>query len=197
MKIYLTSTETAFAKALQNEFLSRGDEVFVGEALKDLSSIDLFVATEDKKLENDTFTVDDGICPETVLESLRINMIAPVKALEAALPALDNGELKRVCFISSHKACVTVCEETSGYGYQMAKAALHQALHLTFNKLRQENYTMRIYDPLEGEVPVEASAYTAAEFFLRSRSYDPDNKINRNDENNFALYDAKNRHIPW
>lgn len=197
MKIYLTSIETAFAKALKDELISRGHEVFVGEDLNPLSSLDLFVATEDKKLDADTFTVEDGIKPEIVLESLRVNMIAPIKALEAATPALDNGSLKRICFITSHKACVTVCEETSGYGYQMAKAALHQALHLTFNKLRQENYTMRLYDPLEGQIPAESSAYTAAEFFLRSRSYDPDNKINRNDENNFALYDAMNRHIPW
>jgi len=197
MKIYLTSLESAFAKALKNEFVARGHEVFAGEDLQKLSVIDLFVATENKRLDGDDFTVNDGIKPEIVLESLRYNMIAPIKALEAATNALDASEIKRVCFLSSHKACVTGCEETSGYGYNMAKAALHQALHLTFNRLRPEGYTMRLYDPLEGELPAEVSAFTAAEFFLRSRSYDPDNKENRSDEHNFALYDAKNRHISW
>ena len=197
MIAYLTNCNSDFARALRERLLRGGHEVYAGEALSSLSSLDLFVATEDERLSGDDFTVREEIDPEVVMRSVEENLCAPILALEAALPALDKGTLKRVCFITSGaEASVNWSEKTSGYGYAMAKAALAQAARICCNRLYPEGYTFRMFDPLVGRVPPELAAAAAEEIFLCSRAYDPDN-LRRTDEARFVLRDALGHEWPW
>ena len=104
MIVYLTHDTTDFARELRARFLAEGHSVYTGDALAALPAIDLFLATQDERLAGDDFTVLDGVDPEIVMRAVEENLCAPILALEAALPALDRGTGKRVCFVTSGEA---------------------------------------------------------------------------------------------
>ena len=198
MIVYFTTFDSPFAEACAYAFAQNGHQVITG-CLPE--RMDLFVACENEKLAGDDIAVCCGIDPDLVMESVRRNLCAPIKALESALPALDAGALKRVCFLTSGKyASVNQSTETAGYGYAMAKAALSQALKICYNKLSKEGYTFRLFDPMQdrADAPaLPAAAFAAYEYFTRMRAYDPDNRVHRNDDSRFVLRDAMGREIPW
>lgn len=151
MIVYLTRDTTDFARELRARFLAEGHSVYTGDALAALPAIDLFLATQDERLAGDDFTVLDGVDPEIVMRAVEENLCAPILALEAALPALDRGTGKRVCFVTSGEAAsVNWSRQTRGYGYAMSKAALSQAARICYNRLYPEGYTFRLFDPLVG-----------------------------------------------
>ena len=198
MIVYFTSLASPFARTCAELFTQNGHDVVTGEIP---GRIDMLISTENEKLQGDDCAVGCGIDPDLIMESVRRNLCAPIKALESALPALDAGALKRVCFLTSGKyASVNQSVETTGYGYAMAKAALSQALKICYNKLSKEGYTFRLFDPMqdrEDAPDLTAAAFAAYEYFTRMRAYDPDNRVHRNDDNRFVLRDALGREIPW
>ena len=197
MIVYLTHDTTDFAREIRARFLAEGHSVYTGDALAALPVIDLFLATQDERLAGDDFTVLDGVDPEIVMRAVEENLCAPILALEAALPALDRGTGKRVCFVTSGEAAsVNWSRQTRGYGYAMSKAALSQAARICYNLLYPEGYTFRLFDPLVGRVSPRQAADAAYEILTRSRAYDPDNP-GRTDEARFVLRDALGREWPW
>lgn len=198
MNIYFTQLNTPFAAACADLFAAQGHSVISGDALATADCIDIFISSDDVHVQGDDHTIFQGIDPEIIMQSVEDNLCAPIKSLEAALPALDNGSLKRVCFITSGAyASVNFSTQVSGYGYAMSKAALSQAAKICYNRLYKDGYTFRMYDPLAGDVPPNEAAYAAVEYFTRSRAYDPDNAQGRTDESRFVLRDARNREWPW
>ena len=172
MIVYLTRDTTDFARELRARFLAEGHSVYTGDALAALPAIDLFLATQDERLAGDDFTVLDGVDPEIVMRAVEENLCAPILALEAALPALDRGTGKRVCFVTSGEAAsVNWSRQTRGYGYAMSKAALSQAARICYNRLYPEGYTFRLFDPLVGRVSPRQAADAAYEILTRSRAY--------------------------
>ena len=164
MIVYLTHDTTDFARELRARFLAEGHSVYTGDALAALPAIDLFLATQDERLAGDDFTVLDGVDPEIVMRAVEENLCAPILALEAALPALDRGTGKRVCFVTSGEAAsVNWSRQTRGYGYAMSKAALSQAARICYNRLYPEGYTFRLFDPLVGRVSPRQAADAAYE----------------------------------
>ena len=197
MNVYFTRLDSDFTKALAALLTGEGHAVFSGDALDGLERIDLFIASDDVHEPGDDFAIYEGVDPEAVMRSVEDNLVSPIKALEAALSAMDKGEMRRVCFLTSGAyASVNFSRQTRGYGYAMAKAALSQAAKICYNRLYPEGYTFRMFDPLTGEVPAREAAFAARECFLRSRAYDPDNPA-RTDEARFVLRDALGREWPW
>ncbi len=197
MNAYFTRLDSDFARELAALLSGEGHAVYAGEQRDGLERMDLFIASQDVREPDDDFTVLDGVNPDAVMRSVRENLVEPIKALEAALPALDRGELRRVCFLTSGAyASVNFSHQTRGYGYAMSKAALSQAARICYNRLYPQGYTFRMFDPLIGLVPAREAAFAARECFLRSRAYDPDNP-GRTDEARFVLRDALGREWPW
>ncbi len=127
-----------------------------------------------------------------------INTLGPLRVVEAFLPLMDAGTLKRLCFVSSEAGSIARCRRTSWYSYCMSKAALNMAVKILFNDLRPD-YSFRLYHPgwmrtyMSGEKneeadlePAQAAAY-ALSFFLAARE----------DEDHLALVDYQGQVWPW
>lgn len=128
-----------------------------------------------------------------------VNALGGLKVVEAFLPLLDRGALKRLCFVSSEAGSIARAHRSSWFGYCMSKAALNMTVRLLFNDLRPQGYTFRLYHPgwvrgyLSGTKNVQAalepeeSAAPALTQFLGSRD----------DEDDLAMFDWQGERWPW
>ncbi len=78
---------------------------------------------------------------------INVNSLGPLRVVNAFLPLLSQGEMKRLCFVSSEAGSIERAQRTAWYGYCMSKAALNMGVKLVFNRLRPEGYTVRLYHP--------------------------------------------------
>lgn len=120
-----------------------------------------------------------------------VNALGPLRMVEAFLPLLDAGAMKRLCFVSSEAGSVGRAQRTSWYAYCMSKAALNMGVKLLFNHLRPEGYTFRVYHPgwvrsyiggqknLEAKLEPEEAATYALAYFLQDLGADEDNPVLR------------------
>ena len=159
--------------------------------------VNYFIDTTDEVLPEDNFSVLDGLNPEVVAKSYRINFSQPIRILEAVLPMMEDQEVKRICFMNSPAGSINWNETTTGYGHNMAKAALSQSLMITKNRILPLGYTFRLFDPMQDRgVDPKVAAAGAFVYFTRDRYLDSQNP-GRADENNIVLRNAFGREIPW
>jgi NAD(P)-dependent dehydrogenase (short-subunit alcohol dehydrogenase family) len=128
-----------------------------------------------------------------------VNALGPLRVVEAFLPLMDRGSLRRLCFVSSEAGSIERSERTAWFGYCMSKAALNMAAKILFNHLSPEGYTFRVIHPgwirsyMHGKKAVEADlepAQAAARvipFFLEPRA----------DERRLVMVDGEGREWPW
>ncbi len=128
-----------------------------------------------------------------------VNALGPLRVVEAFLPLMDHGALKRLCFVSSEAGSIARCSRTSWYSYCMSKTALNMAVRILFNHLRPEGYTFRLYHPgwmrtymsgqknAEADLEPEEAAARAIPFFVGDRE----------DENRLVLVDDLGQEWPW
>ena len=201
MKAYLTRIDTPFVKRLATMLADKGYEI-LSEDDRSSEAIELFIAAENERLSGDDFDVRSNCGNfdyEVIMDSFHKNLFSPVLQLERLLPNLDKGKMKRICFLSSYTASMNLSESTKGFGYNMCKAALHTALTIFKNKLCNDGYTFRLYDPMETagclRVTTENAAYGALNYFLtrRAQEYTP----SRDDEDRLVLRDALGREWPY
>ena len=136
-----------------------------------------------------------------------INALGPLRVVEAFLPLLERGQMKRLCFISSEAGCINRSTRTSWYGYCMSKTALNMGVKILFNRLRSAGYTFRVYHPgwmrtymggsksTEADMEPEEAAVPALAYFLRNRTGDPHQT--RSDEDRLVMRDWQGREWPW
>lgn len=138
---------------------------------------------------------------------LDVNAFGPIRMVEAFLPLMDKGMLKRLCFVSSEAGSIGACTRKNWYGYCMSKAALNMGVKITFNRLRPEGYTFRLYHPgwmrtymsggknYEADMEPEEAAVYALQYFLSGTPYsERDIPV---DENELALVDYRLNRWPW
>lgn len=225
--IFMTGIASPFDVQLAQAFLQAGDKVLAaGEvnpalpqveyipftpltenagaalytaAVTKTNAIDVFVDTSNAHFGGEDRTITQGLCPEEIVNSFRANTMAPLQALEALLPLLDAGKVKRLAFMSTHEASVNWCENTTGFGPSMAKAALHNILQIVKNKLFPHGYTFRVFDPLprEKRVTPQTAAAAAYTYITRDRAVDSHEIDRRNDEKRLVMRDALGREWPW
>lgn len=128
-----------------------------------------------------------------------VNALGPLRVVEAFLPLLDAGALKRLCFVSSEAGSIGRAERRSWFGYTMSKAALNMATQLLFNDLRPAGFTFRLYHPgwirsyisgvkgVEADLEPEEAAIPALTYFLEAVV----------DEDVLALRDWQGQEWPW
>ena len=143
--------------------------------------------------------VGEGLDYAEMHREFDVNTLGELRVVEAFLPLTDRSAVKRLCFVSSEAGSITRCERQAWYGYCMSKAALNMAIKITFNRLRPEGYTFRVYHPgwmrsymhgsknMEADLEPEAAAAMALPFFLEERE----------DEDDLVLIDFQGQEWPW
>jgi NAD(P)-dependent dehydrogenase (short-subunit alcohol dehydrogenase family) len=128
-----------------------------------------------------------------------VNALGPLRMVEAFLPLLDQGVLKRLCFVSSEAGSIGRSTRTNSYGYCMSKAALNMATRIMYNHLRPEGYTFRVYHPgwirsymsgsksTQGDLEPAEAAVPALDYFLGALD----------DEDELVMRDWLGREWPW
>ena len=130
---------------------------------------------------------------------INVNALGPIRVVEAFLPLMDAGTLKRLCFVSSEAGSISKSKRQGWFGYCMSKAALNMAVKNLYNELYPQGYTFRLYHPgwmrsymggvkaVQGDMEPEEAAEKAIPIFLNSRA----------NESHLALLDYKNWELPW
>lgn len=128
-----------------------------------------------------------------------VNALGPLRVVEAFMPLLDRGAVKRICFVSSEAGSINNAQRTSWFGYCSSKAALNMIVKLLFNHLRPDGYTFRVYHPgwmrtyMSGaknpraDMEPEEAALPALAYFLAELA----------DEGRLVLRDWRGREWPW
>jgi len=163
---------------------------------KDSGHIDIYIDVSDERSASDNFNVRRGINDQVIRELYEANVIRPMAMLEAFMPLLENGEGKRLCFLTSAEASINETRDIDGLGYKMAKAGLHNFLQITRNVLAPKGCTIRAYDPMHHEVAAELSAEAALNYFTRRRGIEQGDP-QRDDEGNIVFRDAYGRQHSW
>lgn len=191
-KIYFTSLESEFAKALAEVFEAEHFEIVTEPG----PGIEYFIDTTDAYVEGDDKKVGEGIDMAAAALAYRKNVCEPLAKLEKVLPWMVGK--KRICFLNTVKSSINLSEETAGFGHNMSKAAINLILSLTKNGLIKRGYTFRLFDPMAGQVDAMRAARVACGYFMRDRFCDdPTDGLGRVDEENLIVRDALGREIPW
>ncbi|MCL2501285.1 MAG: hypothetical protein FWE90_13265 [Defluviitaleaceae bacterium] len=196
--ILITDAETDIGKALAAVFTREGHSVFIHDPTREteIPYADYLIDTTDFRDPSDDFTLEDGIDGGIIERVFRENVLRSMALLEKYLPLLDAGEGKRLVYLSSAQASINGTRAVSGFGYNMSKAALHQFIQLTRNKLAPKGYTFRVFDPMAGEVTPQAAAEAAYNYITRRRGTENHDPL-RDDEENLVMRDAMGRQYAW
>jgi len=214
--VLITSLDKIFDEKLALAFVREGSGVFaIGEkpiegvtllpfdakeaaaALREKAEkLDFLLDTTDSCDRGDDFTSRDGINGEVVERVYRRNVLRSMALLEAFLPLLDAGEGKRLFYLTRAEASINETRRVDHFGYNMSKAALHQFMQMTRNKLAPKGYTFRAFDPLERELSPEAAAESAFNYITRRRGTENNDPM-RDDEDNLVFRDALGRQHAW
>ncbi|MCL2243017.1 MAG: hypothetical protein FWC03_00940 [Treponema sp.] len=158
--------------------------------------LDFLLDTTDTDEEQDNFTVRCGINPQVMERVFRQNVLRSMSLLEAFLPLLDEGEGKRLFYLTSAKSSINETRRIDHFGYNMSKTALHQFIQMTRNKLFDKGYTFRVFDPVYDEAAPEDAAQSAFNYITRRRGTE-NNDPKRDDEDNLVFRDAFGRQHCW
>jgi len=214
--VLITCLDKIFDEKLAAAFVREGFDVFsIGEkpiegvtllpfdakeaaaVLKEKAGkLDFLLDTTDVGDREDDFTARDGINGAVVERVYRQNVLRSMALLEAFLPLLDSGEGKRLFYLTRAEASINETRRVDGFGYNMSKAALHQFMQMTRNKLTPKGYTFRAFDPLERELSPEAAAESAYNYITRRRGTENNDPM-RDDEDNLVFRDALGRQHAW
>ena len=84
---------------------------------------------------------------EAFRESFEVNTLAPLRGLEACLPALRRGTHKKVVTLTSKMGSIT--ENTSGgaYAYRTSKTSVNSAMRSAALDLKSEGFTVAVFHP--------------------------------------------------
>ena len=214
--VLITCLDKIFDEKLSIAFVREGFDVFaIGEksikgvtllpfdakeaaaALRERAGkLDFLLDTTDSGDREDDFTARDGINGAVVERVYRQNVLRPMALLEAFLPLLDAGEGKRLFYLTRAEASINETRRINHFGYNMSKAALHQFMQMTRNKLAPKGYTFRAFDPLDRELSPEAAAESAYNYITRRRGTENHDPM-RDDEDNLVFRDALGRQHAW
>jgi NAD(P)-dependent dehydrogenase (short-subunit alcohol dehydrogenase family) len=139
---------------------------------------------------------------EAVWDSFSVNALGAARMAEYFLPLLDEGEMKRLCFVSSEVACINLMKTSRDgmFPYPMSKSALNMCVRLMHNLLYPQGYTFRLFHP--GWMKRVMPDGTRSEMAL----YDPDFTAGRasryfeeplRDEQRLVMYDYNGMEWPF
>ena len=194
--VLITRRESTFELNLADVFIREGYNVIDPESGEPVDEIDIYIDVSDERDDADDFAIRDGLDEEVIKRVYEANVVNSMKLLETYLPRLDAGTGKRLCFLTAAEASINETRDTSGYAYKLSKAAMHNFYQMIANRLTPSGYTMRIYDPMHGEIDAALSAESAFKYFTRRRGTENNDRI-RDDETRWVFRDALGREHAW
>lgn len=165
--------------------------VLVEEIAQKEGKIDILLLGIDEQMPGDGMIGDGHDC-EQLLKTVSGLINRTQEVIEAALPLLRMGDLKRIGMITGKESSISNCKADSNYGQHMAWAGLNMAGKLYFNLLRPEGFTFRWYCAEEN-----AGGMSAGEYLLSNLCYDAKEPYIHSDENRFVMRDAYLREVAW
>ncbi len=163
----------------------------LSEIEKAEGKIDLLLLGVDERIPQDG-AIGEEHDWEAILTRLSEQMNRTQNAIDAALPLLRKGDLKRIGMITRKESSVSGCRDESNFGQHMTWAGLNMMGKLYFNQLRPEGFTFRWYCAEEN-----AGGMSAGEYLLRGLCYDANEPYIHSDENRLVMRDSHLREIPW
>lgn len=116
-------------------------------------------------------------------------------AVQKAFPCLEQGSLKRICYLGAVCGSINACRGTTDYGLHMSACAVNMQINILYNRLRPLGYTFRLFG-LREEGDVKEQACAACWYFMENRSVDHENE-KHTDENRLVMRDMDGREIPF
>jgi len=197
-EVFVRENYTVYAMAsnapLNVRKLSSDPLTAAKELGEDSGRLDFLLDTTDISDPEDRFTIRDGINFSLTEEVFKKNVVFSMSVLEAFLPLLEQGYGKRLFYLSSINASINHTKSQDHFAYNMSKAALHQFIQMTRNKLLGKGYSYRIFDPLYSEIDPSLAAEAAFNYISRRRGIEGPQ---RDDEDNIVLRDAYGRLHSW
>ncbi len=145
----------------------------------EVDHVDLLISNAGIRGEREA--LGEGLSYKDMLQAYNVNALGGLRMVEAFLPLLDRGQMKRLCFVSSEAGSIALAHRDSGLGYGMSKTALNMIVKLLFNQLRPKGYTFRLYHPgwmrgymsgskgIHGDMEPEEAAVPALAYFTSPR----------------------------
>ena len=220
-KVIIADAGSSFGKKITEKFLKEGWKVYAGYmdkvnlpetagdlipfefeaknhpsvlALRELigEAVDMIIVNVDKQLGDPDTTISEDIDFDSMREAYEYNTLTPLYLINASMPLLEKGELKRICVVTTKDASNNACYDTANYYNHVSRAPLNMAVTQLFNGLRPEGYSFRYYckDTQNGNDD------WAFDYFTRGRSYEPWD-LKHSDEERIVLRDWQAREVPW
>lgn len=227
--VIITGADRGLGLSLCKEYLRRGFTVFAGKyledytLLEDINHANLHIIRLDmgcgesikaaaETVRQQSGTLDMLISNAALMERpsdlemvwrmFNVNALGPLRLVESVLPLMKNSGLKRLCFVSSEVACISLMKHRAGdaYAYPMSKASLNMAVRMLHNQLHGEGYSFRLFHP--GWMKRRAQDGSLSEHAL----YDPDEIGNKaaayfdapiRDANRLVMVDYAGYEWPW
>jgi NAD(P)-dependent dehydrogenase (short-subunit alcohol dehydrogenase family) len=82
-----------------------------------------------------------------VWRSFKVNALGGLALTGTFKPLLDNGTLKRLCFVSSEVSSISMMNRDRRFAYPMSKSSLNMAVRMLHNDLYGQGYTVRLFHP--------------------------------------------------
>lgn len=153
--------------------------------------IDILLLAVSGQLPGDR-AIGEGHDCEKLLEIVSGQISGLNEVIEAALPLLRKGKLKRIGLITDKASSVSGCKDERNYAQHMAWAGINMMGKLYFNRLRPEGFTFRWYCAEEG-----SGGMSAGEYLLSGLCYDEKEPYIHSDENRLVMRDAYLREVAW
>jgi NAD(P)-dependent dehydrogenase (short-subunit alcohol dehydrogenase family) len=167
-------------------------------AAESVSHIDLLISNAGINRSAHVNSIRESQNFDDMMSEFSVNAVGALRIVEAFLPLLDRGAMKRFCFVSSEAGSISASNRTGWFGYCMSKAALNMAVKNLSNDLAPQGYSFRLYHPgwlrtymrgtknLEAHMEAEEAAKIALDYFLH-----PTNP------KELALHEWDGSDLPW
>lgn len=166
-------------------------ETWLEKIEREEGRIDLLLLGVDERIPQDGTVGEEHDC-EILLKELSGQINRTQDAIEAALPLLRKGDLKRIGMITKKESSISNCKEDNNFARHMAWAGLNMVGKLYFNLLRPEGFTFRWYCAEEN-----SGGMSAGEYLLSNLCYDAGEPYLHSDENRFVMRNAYLREVAW
>jgi NAD(P)-dependent dehydrogenase (short-subunit alcohol dehydrogenase family) len=105
------------------------------------------IPSSNKRMPSPVSTEETKTDLDHVWRSFKVNALGGLALTTIFKPLLDNGTLKRLCFVSSEVSSISMMNRDRGFAYPMSKSSLNMAVRMTHNDLYGQGYTVRLYHP--------------------------------------------------
>lgn len=179
--------------------IAGGSPGFAASLLASFKERGWSAAGADGGLDMFVFVIDPPPCGQTAYDALkeayRSTALALLEKTAAALPRLEKGTVKRLCFVNKLSSSVNLAGTIEDGGFErMAAAACNMAIRTMFNRLRPLGYTFRLYGALD--LAGDGECGHIAEYCVRNRSLEEESALH-SDENRLVLRDKHEVEYPY